>query len=111
MLGRAIDALLPGNGQDVAVRGARAGRPGAGRHDHAPLDLLGAGRVHLEVMDAPVHAVDHQPHPLAHLVAAQPLVEHPADDRLGRLLAVQDIAPRWGGPPPSLRASTPGAWS
>ena len=83
---------FPANGQDVAVRGTRAGRPRAGRHDHAPLDLLGSGRVHLEVMDTPVHAVDHQPHPLAHLVATQALVEHPADDRLCRLLPMQDIA-------------------
>ncbi len=53
-------------------------RPELRRHNHASLDILGADRVHLEVMDAPIHAVDHQPDPLTHLVAAQPLVEHTA---------------------------------
>ncbi len=43
-------------------------------------------------MHTPVHAVDHQPDPLAHLVAAKPFVEHAADDALGRVLAVQDVA-------------------
>ena len=73
-----------------AARGP--GRGGAGRDDHASADLLGAGGIQLDMMDAPVHAVDDQTDPLAHLVAAKPLVEHAADDALGRLLAVQDVA-------------------
>ena len=68
------------------------GRAGAGRHDHAPADFLGAGGVQFDVMDTAVHAVDDQPDALAHLVAAQPLVEHAADNALGRRLAVQDVA-------------------
>ena len=52
----------------------------------------GSGGIHLDVMHAPVHPVDHQPNPLAHLVAAKPFVEHPTDDALGRVLAVQDVA-------------------
>ena len=43
-------------------------------------------------MDAPVHAADHEAHPVAHLVAVQALVEHLADDALGRVLPVQDVA-------------------
>src|SRR5258708_32865263 len=43
------------------------------------------------MMDAPVHAVDDQPDALAYLVTAQPLVKHPADNALGRLLVVQDV--------------------
>ncbi len=43
-------------------------------------------------MDPPVHTVDDEPHPLTHLVAGQPLVEHPANDRLGHLLTMKDIA-------------------
>ena len=111
MLGRTIDAFLAGNVQDVAVCGARTGRAGAGRHDHAPPDFLGAGGIHLDVMHAPVHAVDHQPNPFAHLVAAQALVEHPADDALGRLLPVQDVARERAVLGQALRAPAPGAWS
>ncbi len=73
-----------------AARGPDGAEPAA--DDHAPADLLGAGGVQLDMMDAPVHAVDDQTDPLAHLVTAQPLVEHPADNALGRLLAVQDVA-------------------
>src|SRR3979411_1127681 len=94
MLGRAIDASLTCDIQDVAVRGARTGRGGAGHDDHASADLPGTGCIHLDVMHAPVTAVDHQTTPLAHLVAAKPFVEHAADDALGRVLSVQDIA-RW----------------
>src|SRR6266436_5688198 len=67
MLDRTIDAFLPGNGQDVAVSGARTGRTGASRHDHARPDFLGAESVHLDVMHAAVHAVDDEPNPIAHL--------------------------------------------
>ena len=110
MLGRTIDAPFAGDIHDIAVRGARPGRGGAGRDDHAAADVLGAGGIHLDVMHAPVHPVDHQPDPLAHLVAAKPLVEHPADDALGRVLAVQDVA-RGMAIPASPRAPAPGAWS
>ena len=92
MLGRTIDASLTGDVQDVAVCGARPGRGGAGHDDHASADVFGAGGIHLDVMHAPVYPVDHQPDPLAHLVAAKPFVEHPADDALGRVLPVQDVA-------------------
>src|SRR5229473_2367606 len=89
-----IDASFTGYVDDVAVRGARPGRGGAGRDDHASADFLRAGCIHLDVMHAPVHAVDHQPDPLAHLITAKPFVEHTADDALGRVLSVQDVA-RW----------------
>ena len=92
MLGRAIDSLMVCDIHDIAVRRARPGRGGAGRDDHPPTDFLGAGGIHLDVMHAPIHPVDHQPDPLAHLVAAQPFVEHAADDAPGRVLAVQDVA-------------------
>jgi hypothetical protein len=92
MLGRAIDASLTCDIHDVAVRGTRPGRGGAGHDDHASADLLGAVSIHLDVMHAPVYAVDHQTDPFAHLVAAKPLVEHAACDALGRVLSVQDIA-------------------
>ena len=111
MLGRAIDAFLTCDIHDVAVCGARPGRSGAGRDDHASADLLGAGGIHLDVMHAPVHAVDHQPDPLAHLVAAKPLVEHAADDALGRRSRGAGRSARDGGPRPALRAPAPGAWS
>ncbi len=93
MLGRTIDAFIAGDIHDVAVCGSRPGRGGAGHDDHASADVLGAGGIHLDVMHPPVHPVDHQPDPLAHLVAAKPFVEHAADDALGRVLAVQDVAP------------------
>src|SRR3979411_1227944 len=111
MLGRAIDASLTCDIQDVAVRGARPGRGGAGHDDHASAYVLGAGGIHLDVVHTPVHAVDDQTNPLAHLVAATPFVEHAADDALGRSLPVQDVSARDGGPPPALRAPAPGAWS
>ena len=103
--------LSTGNVHDVAVGGARAGRGGAGHDDHAPADFLGAGGIHLDVMDAPVHAVDDQPDPLAHLVAAKPLVEHAADDALGQLFPMQDVARGMDAFPPAPRAPAPGAWS
>ena len=92
-----------------AARGP--GRSRAGHDDHAAADLLGAGGVQLDMMDAAVHAVDDQADALAHLVAAQPLVEHPADDALGRLLAVQDIARGMPVLGQSLALPAPGAWS
>ncbi len=92
MRGRPIDALLTGDGQDVAIRCAGSGLTRARRHDHAPLDILRSSRIHTEMVDSPVHTVDDEPHPLAHLVAGQPLVEHPANDRLGHLLTMKDIA-------------------
>src|SRR5450756_555262 len=92
MLGRAIDASLPGYVDDIAVRGAWSGRGRARHDDHASADLLGAGGIHLDVMHAPVHSIDHQMNSLAHLVAAKPLVEHAACDALGDVFAVQDVA-------------------
>src|SRR6266566_3717819 len=92
MLGWAIDASFTGYINDVAVGGARPGRGGAGHDDHASADLLGAGGIHLDVMHAPVHPVDQQPDPLAHLVTAKPLVEHAACDALGRVLLMHDVA-------------------
>jgi hypothetical protein len=80
------------NIHDVAIRGAGPGRGGARRDDHASADVLGAGGIHLDMMHTPVCPIDHQPDPLAHLVAAEPLVQHPADDAFGRALAVQDVA-------------------
>src|SRR4051812_44058957 len=94
MLRWAIDAFLTGDIQDVAVCGALPRRRGAGRNDHASTDFLGAGGIHLDVMHVPVYPIDHEPDPLAHLVAAQPLIEHAADDALCRVLAVQDVARR-----------------
>src|SRR5471030_1374298 len=44
------------------------------------------------MMDAPVHAIDDQTDALAHLVASQPLVEHPAYNALGHLRPMQDVA-------------------
>jgi hypothetical protein len=90
MLGRAIDASFPGDIHDVAVRGARTGRGGASHDDHASVNFLGAGGIHLDVMHAPVHPIDQQPDPFAHLVAAKPFVA--ADDALGRVLSMQDVA-------------------
>ena len=92
MLGWTIDASFTGYVDDIAVGGARSGKSRAGRDDHASADLLDAGGIHLDVMHAPVHPVDHQLNPLAHLVAAKPFVEHAADDALGRFLPVQDVA-------------------
>src|SRR5450631_4102003 len=92
MLGRAIDAYFTGYVDDIAVCGTRSGRSGAGHDYHASAGLLGEGGIHLDVMHAPIHPVNHQPNPLAHLVAAKPFVEHTADDALGRVLAVQDVA-------------------
>src|SRR4051812_7475793 len=94
MLRWAIDAFLTGDIQDVAVCGALPRRRGAGRNDHASTDFLGAGGIHLDVMHVPVYPIDHEPDPLAHLVAAQPLIEHAADDALCRVLAAQDVARR-----------------
>ena len=37
------------------------------------------------MMDAPVHAIDHQTDALAYLVASQPLVEHATDDAFPNL--------------------------
>jgi hypothetical protein len=71
---------------------ARGRRGGAGHDDHASAYVLGAGGIHLDVMHTPVHPIDHQPDPRAHLVAAKPFVEHAADDAPGRVLAVQDVA-------------------
>jgi hypothetical protein len=92
VLGRTIDTSLICDIQDVLVRGARTGRGGAGHDNHTSADLFAAGGIHLDVMDAPVHPVDHQPDPFGHLVAAKPFVEHPANDALGRVLSVQDVA-------------------
>src|SRR5258708_15912460 len=92
LLARAVDTFLTGDISNVAVCGARPWRGGAGRDDHAPADFLGPGGIHLDVMQTPVHPVDHQPHPLAHLIAANPLVEHTANDARGRILAVPDGA-------------------
>src|SRR5450631_1561816 len=92
MLGRAIDASLTCDIQDVAVCGARSGRGGTGHDDHASADLLGEDGIHLDVMHSPIHPVDHQPDRLAHLVAAKPFVEHAAENTLGRALSVQDVA-------------------
>src|SRR5450631_2487610 len=94
MLGRAIDTSSTGYVDDIAVRGARSRSGRTGHDDHASADLLGAGGIYLDVMHAPIHPVDHQPDPLAHLVAAKPFVEHAADDALGRVLAMQDVAAR-----------------
>ena len=88
MLGRAIDGSLPGDINDIAICSARPGRSRAGYDDHAAADLFGTGDIHLHVMRAPVHPVDDQPDPLAHFVAAKPLVEHAADDSLGRTLSM-----------------------
>src|SRR6266700_6232652 len=92
MLGRAIDASFTGYVDDIAVRSTRTGRGGAGHDDHASADLLGAGDIHLDVMHAPVHPIDHQPDPFAHLVAAKPFVEHAAIDAFGRVLSMHDVA-------------------
>src|SRR5450432_2522470 len=92
MLGRAIDTSSTGYVDDIAVRGARSRSGRTGHDDHASADLLGAGGIYLDVMHAPIHPVDHQPDPLAHLVAAKPFVEHAADNALGRVLSVQDVA-------------------
>jgi heme/copper-type cytochrome/quinol oxidase subunit 2 len=92
MPGRAIDRSLTCDIQDVAVRSARPGRGGTGHDDHASADVLGAGGIHLDVMHTPVHPVDQQPDPFAHLVGAKPFVEHAADDALGRVLSMQDVA-------------------
>src|SRR5438552_824857 len=94
MQGWTIDAFLTRDIPDVAVCGARSGRGGTSRYDHASADFLCASGIHLDVMHAAVHAVDHQPDPLAHLVTAKPLVEHAADDALGRVFAMQDVACR-----------------
>ena len=42
-------------------------------------------------MGAPVHAIDDEVQPVAHLVAGQALGEHAAHDRFGDLLAVRHI--------------------
>ena len=88
MLGGAIDALFTGDIHDIAVSSARRGWSGTGDDDHAAADLLGTGGIHLDVMHTPVHPVDDKPDPFAHLVAAKPLVEHAADDSLGRTLSM-----------------------
>jgi hypothetical protein len=89
--GNLAAASFTGYVDDIAVRSTRPGRGGAGHDDHASADLLGAGGIHLDVMHAPVHPIDHQPDPLAHLVAAKLLVEHAADDALGRVLSMHDV--------------------
>jgi hypothetical protein len=59
---RTIDAFPISHVHDVSIGRAGAGWSRANGQDHAATDLLGAGSVHLNVMDAPVHAVDHEPH-------------------------------------------------
>jgi hypothetical protein len=59
-------------------------------------------------MHAPVHAVDHQTNPFAHLVAAKPFVEDTADDALGRVPAVQDVARRMAVLPFALQCPVHG---
>jgi hypothetical protein len=63
MLGRAIDASLTCDIEDIAVRGARTGRAEPAT-TIMPRPTSGAGCIHLDVMHAPVHAVDHQPDPV-----------------------------------------------
>ena len=53
-----------------------------------------AGVRHLDIVGAPVHAIDDEMQPVAHLVAGQALGEHAAHDRFGDLLAVGGILPR-----------------
>src|SRR6266404_711593 len=79
-----------------ALRRARprfsAGRPPGYLGDHAAphlLDRVGAGEFH--VMDPAIDAVDDEIDPLAHLVASQPLADHPADDVLAGAQAAEDI--------------------
>ena len=112
MPARPVDAVvLAGIDGDVAVGGPRPGDGGSRPRRSCPGRPPRRGPdPHLDVVDAPVHAVDHQADPLAHLVAGQALVEHPADD-LARSLR---RAGRTGRSPrssarPSL--ATPGAWS
>ena len=50
-----------------------------------------AGVRHLDIVGAPVHAIDDEVQPVAHLVAGQALGEHAAHDRFGDLLAVRHI--------------------
>jgi hypothetical protein len=51
-----------------------------GQIEHAPADFLGARGVQFDMMNASVRAIDDQPNTLAHLVIAQPLVEHATGD-------------------------------
>ena len=60
--------------------------------DHPAANIVKALRLgELDVMDAPVDAVDDQIDPLPHLVAGQSLAEDTADDRLAGAIAVKEI--------------------
>jgi hypothetical protein len=59
------------------------------------------------MMDAPVHAVDHETDALTHLVACQPLVEHATDDAFADRLAVQEVAREMAIPCQSVALQCP----
>ncbi len=73
MLRGTIDAVLIRDGENVAVGRARLARRGHSLDDHAPASVFGAGGAKLDVVDATVHAVDHEMHTIAHLVTAKAL--------------------------------------
>jgi hypothetical protein len=79
---------------DVDIRrpGFGLGRHRVERDDMAAPDLgqVGAFRS-LDIMGAAVHPVDDKMQPVAQLIAGQPLIEHPAHDPLGDLLAVRGV--------------------
>ena len=92
MRARTVDACLAGHVGDVQISRPRMGNRRRHLDDHAPPNVLDAGRIsELKMMDPAVHAIDDQIDPLAHLIAGQSLAEDTADNRLGGPAAVGDI--------------------
>lgn len=98
MQARSVDAAIGfRHDLDVDIRrpGFGLGRRRVERNDMAAPDLVQLGGVRrLDIVGAPIHPVDDEMQPVAQLVASQPLGEHPADDRLGDLLAVGGVLGR-----------------
>jgi hypothetical protein len=89
---RAVDACLVGHVGDVQISRPRTGNHRRHLDNHAPADVLDAGRIsELQMMDPAVHAIDDQVDPLTHFVAGQSFAKDTADNRLGDPAAVGDI--------------------
>lgn len=86
--GRVIGAIATGRGEDVPVGGAGLGRWRHGGDDHAAGDAVAALGGQLDLVHAPVRAVDHKLQPVAIAVAGEVARQHPAADPLAQFVAM-----------------------
>ena len=84
MLRGLIDTVGVGLLQAVLIGNTRGAGRRVHRDDAAAPNVLNPGRRNLQMMNAPVHAVDGQAYAFAKLVTAKPLGDDAPDDAFGR---------------------------